>query len=78
MSHAACTIRSTTYLPGALWPVFPAATRRVKDLFGVNERRGFHLDTPFGAMAEVMVGAFGVGRMSTVLDGAVTNHRKGR
>lgn len=70
---ADCTIAATTYLPGALWPVFPAATRKVRDLFGVNERLVFHLDTPFGPMAEVMVGAFGVGRMSTVLDDAVTN-----
>lgn len=73
---ADCTIRQTTYLPGALWPVFPAATRKVKDLFAINERLVFHLDTPFGAIAEVMVGAFGVGRMSTVLDDAVTNTGK--
>ena len=61
------------YLPGQLWPVFPAATRKVDGLFGRNERLLFELDTSFGRVAEVMVGAFGVGRMSTTVTDLVTN-----
>jgi phosphatidylserine decarboxylase len=69
------TVAGYRYLPGQLWPVFPAATRKVPDLFGVNERLVFFLDTPFGRIAEVMIGAFGVGRMSTVVAPLVTNTR---
>lgn len=61
------------YLPGTLWPVFPAATRRVPGLFGRNERLVFALDTDLGLVAEVMVGAFGVGRMTTVVSDVTTN-----
>ena len=61
------------YLPGQLWPVFPAATRKVDGLFGRNERLVFMLDTSFGRVAQVMVGAFGVGRMTTIVTDLVTN-----
>ncbi len=63
------------YLAGTLWPVFPVATRRVPDLFARNERLVFHLDTgdAAGTVCEIMVGAFGVGHMSTVLDDQATN-----
>ena len=66
-------IGSYRYLPGKLWPVFAAATRKVESLFARNERLVFHLDSPMGRVAEVMVGAFGVGRMSTVLGPLLTN-----
>jgi phosphatidylserine decarboxylase len=57
-----------------LWPVFPAATRKIDNLFARNERLVFELETErFGTIAEVMVGAFGVGRMSTLLDPIITN-----
>lgn len=61
------------YRPGRLWPVFPAATRRIRDLFARNERLIIHLDTDAGAIAYVMVGAFGVGRMRTTFCDLVTN-----
>lgn len=62
------------YLPGKLWPVFPAATRKIDDLFGRNERLVFFFDTEhFGRMAMIMVGAFGVGRMSTSV-ASLTTH----
>lgn len=67
------TVAGWRYLPGQLWPVFPAATRKVDGLFGRNERMLFELDTPFGRVAEVMVGAFGVGRMSSSVTDLVTN-----
>ncbi len=61
------------YLPGQLWPVFAAATAKVDELFGRNERLVFFLDTSFGRVAEVMVGAFGVGRMTTHITDLITN-----
>jgi phosphatidylserine decarboxylase len=62
------------YLPGRLWPVFPAATRRIRDLFARNERLVIRLDTDTaGEIAVVMVGAFGVGRMAVEFADLVTN-----
>lgn len=62
-----------SYLPGALWPVFPAATRAVPSLFARNERWVSTLSTDLGEVAVVMVGAFGVGRMRVVYSDRVTN-----
>jgi phosphatidylserine decarboxylase len=70
---AASRVRSYRYLPGKLWPVFPAATRRIEGLFCRNERLVFMLETDLGSIAEVMVGAFGVGRMTTTVSPLVTN-----
>jgi len=70
---AASRVRSYRYLPGKLWPVFPAATRRIEGLFSRNERLLFMLDTDLGCIAEVMIGAFGVGRMTTSVGPLVTN-----
>lgn len=67
------TVARYRYLPGQFWPVFPAATKKVPDLFARNERLVFFLDTPFGHIAQVMVGAFGVSRMTTVVGPLVTN-----
>lgn len=60
-----CNIKHIRYIPGKLWPVFPAATRKIASLFDRNERLVFELNTSTGAAALVMVGAFGVGRMSS-------------
>lgn len=54
------------YLPGTLWPVFPAAVRRIDGLFARNERIALRLQTAHGVVDVVMVGAFGVGRMSVL------------
>jgi phosphatidylserine decarboxylase len=76
--HAPCAARvgAIDYRPGKLWPVFPGATTRVPELFGNNERLVFWLAKGELLFAEVMVGAFGVGRMSTPLDPIVTNTRR--
>lgn len=66
-------ITALRYLPGNLWPVFAAATRKVPGLFGRNERLVFAIDTDLGVIAQVMVGAFGVGRMTTVVSDVTTN-----
>ncbi len=61
------------YRPGGLWPVFPGATRRIRDLFARNERMVVRVQTDIGEIPVVMVGAFGVGRMSVVFADTVTN-----
>lgn len=64
---------SWRYVPGTLWPVFPAAVRRVPNLFAKNERVVVRVATDRGPMDVVMVGAFGVGRITTELCDLVTN-----
>ncbi len=73
--HTPCaaSVLGYRYLPGQLWPVFPAATRQIPELFGRNERLVFDLDTPFGQVAYAMIGAFGVGRMATTVSDLVTH-----
>lgn len=61
------------YVPGTLWPVFPAAVRRVHDLFSRNERFTVHIETGQGPLDVVLVGAFGVGRITTAVADLVTN-----
>ncbi len=67
------TLLGFRYRPGRLWPVFPGATRRIRDLFARNERLILRLATDAGELACVMVGAFGVGRMRMVAAPLVTN-----
>ena len=67
------SIASLDYRAGTLWPVFAAATRKVDELFGRNERLVFHMDTAAGRIGYVMVGAFGVGRIGNVFDEQITN-----
>lgn len=52
------------YTPGTLWPVFPAAVRRVRGLFSRNERLAVTVETDRGPLEVVLVGAFGVGRIT--------------
>jgi len=67
------TIVGYRYRPGGLWPVFPGATRRIRDLFARNERLVIRVQTDVGEIPVVMVGAFGVGRMSLGFADTVTN-----
>lgn len=61
------------YSPGTLWPVFPAAVRRVRGLFEKNERVTVKIDTDHGPLHVVLVGAFGVGRITLSFCDLVTN-----
>ena len=72
-SHTDGTLSSIRYLPGRLWPVFPAATRSIESLFDKNERMIFSFDTKYGKEVLAMIGAFGVGRMTSPYIDIVTN-----
>jgi len=61
------------YIPGTLWPVFPAAVRRVQDLFSKNERALVHFETEQGPVDVALIGAFGVGRISLSCSDIMTN-----
>ncbi len=61
------------YLPGTLWPVFPAAVRKVDHLFSKNERLSVRVETDHGPMWVVLVGAFGVGRISSAVCPVISN-----
>lgn len=79
-------ITEARHLPGRLFPVTPWAREGVADLFPRNERLVASMETGWGRMALVAVGAFNVGRISAAFDpdwnrgrqGAVTNLRRGR
>ena len=60
-------------LPGTLWPVFPAAVRRVHNLFARNERAIVDIETDAGLLQVVFVGAFGVGRITLTVCDLTTN-----
>lgn len=66
-------VSNWNYLPGTLWPVFPAAVKRVRGLFEKNERVAVRLDTDHGPLHVVLVGAFGVGRITLSVCDLVTN-----
>jgi len=67
-------VRSICYAPGHLWPVFPGAVRRVRALFERNERMVVQSTTASGVdFASVLVGAFGVGRISLTLWDRISN-----
>lgn len=70
------TVATWRYLPGTLWPVFPAAVRRVDGLFERNERVTVRIETTNGPLHAVLVGAFGVGRITLSFCDLVTNTAK--
>jgi len=78
-SHDGGTLRELQYQPGQLWPVFPAATKKIPHLFDRNERLVFHLEHfDRGNVQSVisMIGAFGVGRMTTDWNPVITNNHE--
>lgn len=72
-SHEDGVVEQIQYLAGALWPVFPVATQNIPHLFDRNERLVFHMQHPTYHSALAMIGAFGVGRMTTEFVKITTN-----
>lgn len=71
--HLEGDLLAVRYMPGKLWPVFPAATRKIPHLFDRNERLVFSLSHGSRKSISAMIGAFGVGRMTTDLFDITTN-----
>lgn len=70
-------ITKITHVPGALWPVNEWSVHNIPELFAVNERLIFHLQTTFGPAALVMVGATNVGQMSVSFDPDIVTNQRG-
>ena len=67
-------VRGFSYMPGHLWPVFPAAVRAVEQLFAKNERLSMAIERTGGReLSLLMVGAYGVGRIETTFSELLTN-----
>lgn len=68
--HSACRgeIYATHYIPGRLWPVNDWSVQNIKNLFSVNERMTSYIQTNFGKVASVKVGATNVGKISLDYD----------
>lgn len=62
---------SMHYVPGRLFPVNPASTTAVTNLFARNERVICHFETEQGPLAVIMVGAMLVGSISTSWQGKI-------
>jgi len=62
-------LQLTRYVPGRLFSVAPFTVRGVPRLFCRNERLVCVFDTPFGAMAQILVGAMLVAGIETVWNG---------
>ena len=72
--HMPCdgSLQRMIHVPGRLFSVNPLTTRCVPRLFARNERVVTIFETPFGRMAQVMVGAIFVSSIETVWAGEVT------
>ena len=67
-----CTVAKTVHVPGRLFSVAQWTAESIPRLFARNERLVCYLDTEFGRVAYVLVGAIMVSSMETVFNGLVT------
>lgn len=77
--HMPCDgiLREMLYVPGSLFSVNPLTAENIPNLFARNERVICLFETPFGLMAQILVGATIVGSIETVWHGVVTPPRTG-
>ncbi|CAA0081809.1 Phosphatidylserine decarboxylase proenzyme [Zhongshania aliphaticivorans] len=71
------TLRTMSYIPGALFSVNTATAENVQGLFARNERAVCLFDTEAGPMAVILVGAMIVAGIETVWDGQIAPPPKG-
>ncbi|VAW41242.1 Phosphatidylserine decarboxylase [hydrothermal vent metagenome] len=67
-----CEVTKTVHIPGRLFSVAKWTAQSIPRLFARNERLVCYLDTQFGQIAYVLVGAIMVSSMETVFNGLVT------
>jgi phosphatidylserine decarboxylase len=68
-------IKRIRHIPGQLWPVNNWSTDNIEELFCVNERLVFEIETSEGPVMLVMVGATNVGKMSVSFDDQITTNQ---
>ncbi len=71
-------LKTIRYIPGNLWPVTDWSLRSVKNLFSVNERLIFNIESEFGNLLLIMIGATNVGKMTNKFLNFETNNLKER
>ena len=70
-------IKSAGHIPGALWPVNSWSTEKIDKLFCKNERVVIEIESEWGPVNVVFVGATNVGKIALSFDSEiVTNQRK--
>lgn len=67
------TVSRSVHIPGKLWPVNDWSLANVNELFSINERVVTYIDSSFGRVAAVMIGATNVGKISVVYDDFISN-----
>jgi phosphatidylserine decarboxylase len=70
-------IRFVTHIPGRLWPVNEWSVGRIDQLFSVNERVVIGIDTSFGPISVVLVGATNVGKISLSFEPEIISNQSG-
>ncbi len=67
-----CEVSKTVHIPGRLFSVAKWTAESIPRLFARNERLVCYLETQYGQIAYVLVGAIMVSSMETVFNGLVT------
>jgi len=66
-------ITRSVHIPGKLWPVNDWSMANIDELFSINERVVTYIDSPYGLVAAVMIGATNVGKISVAYDSFISN-----
>jgi phosphatidylserine decarboxylase len=66
----------SAHVPGELWPVNEWSVNAIANLFAINERVSFLLETARGRVALVMVAATNVGNIQLSFDAAISTINK--
>lgn len=76
-SPVAGIVEKVVHVPGRLWPVNPWSVENVSQLFAINERVVFRIQTDRGPVAIVMIGATNVGHISVSFDPTIRTNTYG-
>jgi phosphatidylserine decarboxylase len=63
----------SVHIPGRLWPVNDWSLENVDELFSINERVVTYIESDYGLVATVMIGATNVGKISVTYDTFISN-----
>jgi phosphatidylserine decarboxylase len=72
-SPVAGLITDSYYIPGKLWPVNTWSVANIANLYGVNERIVTVIESDFGRVAVIMIGATNVGSIRMSYDDLISN-----
>ena len=67
------SIVRSVHIPGMLWPVNDWSLANIDELFSINERVVTYIESNYGLVAVVMIGATNVGKISVVYDTFISN-----